>query len=364
MAKENKMERELLSRMISSYLRRFRKDRPFTLPHHLTGSKRILVVDSGETVDLLFAAPVVNWFHENHPEVKITLLVLQKDAEVAKSIMKVSGIITCDPKQLRLFKADYMALSRKLKKLEIDTVILTSRQMSLERHLLAFMTGAAARIGFAFPIAFPFVNCEVKISEEAYIGSGMPRILQSLGLGAGGFQGRTAIAQQDVQHARQLIHFRKPEKGVLTVGIDPGNGKTSHTVIPEIIAYLANNLAGRLRVKFLLLMNPWDQRLIERLKGELKGETIDLEPSNQAETLALLSNCDLFLSGNTDLFHFAAEFDVPVIGLFTKYDGRHWIPENRPNVRIFKGVKGEQLSLKTFFTDVEELLQMARNRQA
>lgn len=357
------MDRELLSRMISVYLRKFKKDRPFMLPYHLTGSRRILVVDSGETVDLLFAAPMVNWFHENHPEVRITLLVFKKDAEIAKSIMKISNVITYETKQMRLLKADYMALSRKLRKQEIDTVILTSRQMSIERHLLAFMTGAAARIGFAFPLAFPFVNCEIKISDEGYIGNGMARILQSLGLGVTDFDGRMSMSQSDVLHAKQLIHFRKPEKGVLTVGIDPGKGKTRHTVIPEIIAYLANNLAGRLRVKFLVLMNPWDDRLIERLKGELKGDTIDLEPSNQSETLALLSNCDLFLSGNTDLFHFAAELDVPVIGLFTKYDGKQWIPCNRPNVRIFKGVKGEQLSLKTFFTNVEELLNMKKNGQ-
>ncbi len=153
-----------------------------------------------------------------------------------------------------------------------------------------------------------------------------------------------------------MIHFRKPEKDYLTVGIDPGRGKTRHHVIPDIIAYLANNLAGRRKVKFLVLTHPWDERMIGSLVGSLKSEVIDLKPSKPSETISLLSQCDLFLSGNTNLFHFAAALDVPTIGLFTKYDDKKWIPDRAPRVRIFKGMLGEKLSLKSFFSNVEEVL--------
>ncbi|MBU8922506.1 MAG: hypothetical protein KOO63_11870 [Bacteroidales bacterium] len=356
MAETRKKDNEVMSKMVSAVLRRFRKDRTFSLPDNLTGAKRILIIDSGEAVDLLFVAPVINWFHENHRDVRISLLVIQEHSELAKSLMRFNTIITYNRKQLKLLKTDYMALSRKLRKQEIETVILTSRQMSLERHLLAFMTGAAARIGFAHPMAFPFINCEIKVSQNGYIGNGMIRILESLGLGVKGCRRNISIPQSDLAHARQLIHFRKPEKEILTVAIDPGKGKTRHSVIPETIAYLANNLAGRMKVKFLILMDPVDQKLSERLRRELKGEMIDLVPSSQAETLALLANCDLFLSGNTDLFHFASALGIPSIGLFTKHDGKQWMPDDVPNIRIFKGVKGEKLSLKTFFQNVDDVL--------
>ncbi len=73
----------------------------------------------------------------------------------------------------------------------------------------------------------------------------------------------------------------------------------------------------------------------------------------------MLSQCDIFLSGNTNLFHFASAMKIPTIGLFTKYDGKSWIPEKMPNVRIFKGTKGEKLSLKNFFGKVDEVLATA-----
>lgn len=356
MKKEKADKRDLLPRIVSIFLKRFRKDRPFVLPDDLTSAGRMLLIDSGDVTDLLFVVPVINWFHENCPEIKTTLLVEDKHADIARSMLRVNTLITYEKKQLKLMRADYMALARKLHKQWIDKVIVIGRQMSLERHLLAFLCGARTRIGFANPMAFPFINCEIRVSDEKYIGNGMYRILESLGLGIKDFNREVVLPSSDVGHARQLIHFRKPEKDLLTLGIDPGRGKTRHNVIPEIMIYLANNLAGRLKVKFLILTYPWDQKLFETYSSELKSEVIDLVPTNQAETLALLSNCDLFLSGNTDLFHFAAALHVPTIGIFTKYDEKKWIPEDYPNVRIFKGVKGEKLSLKNFFSKVEEVL--------
>ncbi|MCK4236224.1 MAG: hypothetical protein KAX38_03830, partial [Candidatus Krumholzibacteria bacterium] len=184
----------------------------------------------------------------------------------------------------------------------------------------------------------------------------MSGILKAVGLKADEDLKSISLSSREVIHARQLIHFRKPDKEFLTVGVDPSRGKTRHHIIPEIIAYLANNLASRRKVKFLILADPWDERLVRELSKELKSEVIDLVPANINEAVVLLSQCDLFLSSNTNLFHFAAALQVPTVGLFTKYDGKRWVPDDVPNVRIFKGTRGEKLSLKSFFTKVEEVL--------
>jgi ADP-heptose:LPS heptosyltransferase len=140
------------------------------------------------------------------------------------------------------------------------------------------------------------------------------------------------------------------------VGIDPSRGKTGHVVIPEIFSYLANNLASRRKVKFLVLLHPWSGKLMREFSVHLKSEALDLAPSNVKESISLLSQCDLFIAGNTDLFHYAAALNVPTIGLFTKYDGKKWIPEASERVRIFKGTRGKKLSLSTFFNKVDEVL--------
>jgi len=353
---EDEQRGTLLPRAVSFFLKRMGKSHPFVLPKDLVDSRELLLIDSGDPTDLLFSSKLVNYFHRNHPQTSMTLLVHAPDAEIAKSVMDIKRIITYERKQMHLYNADYMTLLKNLKKRMVDAAILLGKGFSMERYLIAFASGAAIRIGFENPLAFPFLNCEIRLTEETYEGNRMTKVLGSIGLRPDDSWGSISLSQKELNHAKQMIHFRKPEKDYLTVGIDPGRGKTRHHVIPEIIAYLANNLAGRRKVKFLVLTHPWDDRTVESFTGTLKGDVIDLKPAKANETIALLSQCDLFLSGNTNLFHFAAALDVPTIGLFTKYDDRKWIPDDAPRVRIFKGMLGEKLSLKSFFSNVEEVL--------
>ena len=354
--RENDGRGTLLPKALSFFVKRLGKSHPFVLPADLVNSKEMLLIDSGDVTDLLFTSQLVDYFQRNHPQVSITLLVHAPDAEIAKSVMRVKRMITYQSKQMRLYNADYMALLKSLKRRMVDSAILLGNGFSLERYMIAFASGAAIRIGFENPLAFPFLNCEIRLTEETYEGNKMSKILSSIGLRADFSRNTITLPEKERKHAKQLIHFRKPGKDYLTVGVDPGRGKTKHHIIPEILAYLANNLASRRKVKFLVLTHPWEERLIESFVGSLKGEMIDLKPSKANETVAFLSQCDLFLSGNTNLFHFAAALDVPTIGLFTKYDEERWVPDQAPHVRIFKGMLGEKLSLKSFFSNVEEVL--------
>jgi ADP-heptose:LPS heptosyltransferase len=353
---ENEQRGTLLPRAFSFFLKRMGKSHPFVLPGDLVNSRELLLIDSGDPTDLLFSSRLVNYFSRNHPQTSITLLVHAQDAEIAKCVMDIKRMITYDRKQMHMYNADYMTLLKSLKKRMVDAVILLGKGFSLERYLIAFASGATIRIGFENPLAFPFLNCEIRLTEDTYEGNKMTKVLGSIGLRMDDSCGSISLSQKEMNHAKQMIHFRKPEKDYLTVGIDPGRGKTKHHVIPEIIAYLANNLAGRRKVKFLVLTHPWDDRMLESFTGTLKSDVIDLKPAKANETIALLSQCDLFLSGNTNLFHFAAALDVPTIGLFTKYDDQKWVPDEAPRVRIFKGMLGEKLSLKSFFSNVEEVL--------
>jgi heptosyltransferase-2 len=349
--------RGIAARVVSRFVKSMGKTRSFELPGGITNAKSLLFIDSGDVVDLLFAAPVVNCLAARFPHIRTTILVRAADSELIKGLMRVNAIVSYEPRQLKFHSADYFSLARKLRGKRIDAVMLLDRRFSIERHLLAFATGAPVRIGFAHPLAFPYVNCEIRVADGGYEGKKLPRILQALGLGLEQGWDNVALVPREVQHARQLKHFWKPERDLLMVGLDPSSGKTRHHVIPEIVAYLANNLASRRRAKFVLFANPWDEKLVHALSQDLRGEILDLRPSNLTETVALLSQCDLFIAGNTNLFHFAAALGVPTIGLFTKYDRHGWMPEGAPRVRILQGVRGEKLSLKEFFQNVEEVLE-------
>ena len=348
--------RGVLPRFLSFVVKRSGKVKPFKVPDDIIEAKTILFIDSGDLTDILFYTPLVNYFHKRFPSIKSVMLTEESHIAVVKGLMKVNVIISYRSDQLKIYKADYFALMNKVKEKNADAAILFQDGFSLERHLLASSSGARIRVGVSNPLSFPFINFEIRLSSNGYEGKKSEKVLNALGLKKEDMWSPPSLSPQDLNHARQLLHFRKPEKQVLTVGLDPGRSKTKHNIIPDVIAYLSNNLAGRRKVKFIVLTFPRLERLLNELLSKLKGEVIDLVPENLMETIAFISQCDLFISGNTDLFHYAAMLGTPTIGLFTRYDDARWIPEEMGNVRIIKGSKGEKLSLKDFFIKVEEVL--------
>jgi ADP-heptose:LPS heptosyltransferase len=144
----------------------------------------------------------------------------------------------------------------------------------------------------------------------------------------------------------------------MLLAVDPGLGKGNHRLVDESFAFLANSFVRRYPAKILVLTNNLERKGIDHFKSFIKSDLLDLEPKNIREGLALLSCVDLFLSGNTDFFHFAVNSRVPTIGLFTRHDASNWYPKRASWVQILQGVKGQTLSLDEFFLKIDTLFHL------
>ena len=71
------------------------------------------------------------------------------------------------------------------------------------------------------------------------------------------------------------------------------------------------------------------------------------------DMLVLLTQCDLFLAGNTDLFHFAVAQGVPTVGLFTEAERAYYRPGARSRVRVIEIERGEKVDIETLMEAVE-----------
>ncbi|MFO7914261.1 MAG: glycosyltransferase family 9 protein [Candidatus Krumholzibacteriales bacterium] len=353
---KSKKEPSIIPQAISLLAGKFKRNRSFHLPGDVINSAKILFIGSDDILELLFIYPVVEYFRKNYPDIKKTILVDRSLAEAAAKLLPVESVITYRADQMRLYKKGFIKLLKALKKEYFETCILLGREASMHNYILAFLSGAVTRIGFGATLSFPYINCEIVLSGgERYIGKRYSGIINSIGLkGGSGFE-RLSLKEKDLHRAEQLIHFRKPRADVMTIGVDPGHGREKRYVIPEILAFLVNNLAARMKSKVLILTEPWEARLVREFSSEIKCDRFDLEPENSYQAINLLACCDLFISANTTLFHFASALGVPTIGLFTEGESVRWVPD-RNNVRIFRGRKGEKLSLKEFFGIVEDVL--------
>lgn len=346
---------------LAPLLERMTRAEAFSLPRDINDRSRVLVIDSGDLTEILFFAPVLKYLKNKYPGMRVSYLVREGNSELVRTMAQINEMITYEPSHLSFSSTTYFALLKRLRSRDFNIVFVLGTEFNLPRAVLAMVTQAAIRIGFSDERAFPFVNCEVRLGDGIrYEGTKVQSFLTALGMH--GWEGLPAwsLSEQDTRWAKQMVHFHKPEKDVKLVVVDPGIGKGRHRLVGNSFAYLVNRLGRRMPCKILVVSNNLDKKRLEQFNGSLDGDLLGMEPKNVKESLALLSRADLFVSGNTDYFHFAVGMRIPTIGLFTRLDEQNWFPKGTPWVQIMQGVKGQQLSLDEFNSKIDTLLHLAR----
>jgi ADP-heptose:LPS heptosyltransferase len=162
--------------------------------------------------------------------------------------------------------------------------------------------------------------------------------------------------QDEIRAAEQFIHFRKPVKEQILIGVDSATGLSDSRLVQSHLAHIVSHLAGTLRAKVMLFSLDGPGELESSFAAKLGGNVLDTPELGLRETLALLSQCSLFVAGNTELFHASVVFGVPTLGLFTDADKLDWEPRERDCVAVLRGKPGEKISLSDLESSVKRIL--------
>jgi ADP-heptose:LPS heptosyltransferase len=353
-------KKEVLAGFLAPILGRLVRSKFFSIPGDIGNESRVLVIDSGCLTELLFFSPVIKRLKSVYPGMRITFLVREGNSELIRTMPQISEMITYEPAHLAFTSTTYLSLLKRVRSRDFNVAFLLGREFSFPRSLLALFSRARIRIGFSQEITFPFINCELRHGDNGgYRAVRSANYLSALGLGRDELLSQFELPEADIRWAKQMIHFRKPNKAFKLLAVDPGIGKGRHRLVDESFSYLVNNFCARFPSKVLIMSNSLDNKQEERFRSMLTGEVLDLEPKNIKEGLALLSRSDMLLSGNTDYFHFAVNMKIPAIGLFTRHDDPSWLPKGTPWVQVIQGIKGQELSLDEFFSKIDTLFHLS-----
>lgn len=345
--------------LITPLLGRMVREQVFSLPGDIGNESRILIVDSGDLTELLFFAPVINHLKSMYPGMRVTVLVREGNGELIRTMDQINEMISYEREHLTLYSTTYYSLLKRLKAREFNVVFLLNREFSFARSLIAIVTKANLRVGFAQEFTYPFVNCEIRRSTGSeYESERAIGYLSALGFHADRSLEGWRLPAADERWAARLIHFRKPDSKEMLIAVDPGVGKGSHRLAERTLAQIVDQIASRYPSKVLVVSNNLDAKGLERFKSLIKTDQVDLTPKNVKEALALLSQADLLLSGNTDLFHFSVGMKRPSIGFFTGHDTPNWLPKHTPWVQIIQGIKGQKMSLEEVCSKIDTLLHL------
>jgi ADP-heptose:LPS heptosyltransferase len=319
----------------------------FRVPGAITADSRILAVAAPCLADLVFHAPLLGAIRRRWPEAPIDVLVPEDLATLVVPSGLAREVIVYAPKQLAAWRPAYASLLRELGKTGYDVALM----MSLSPHPLleaaALASGAVLRAGCGHRDAYPQLNLELRPAEpvRGYYGD-LPRHLAPyLGIEAEEIVPGWPIAPERLRQAAQLVHFHKPNKDELLVGVDPAVGKSGHGLAVESLQALVRAVTGQIQCCLLPLSGPGDPERVQRFESALSGVPPGLARDTVLDTILLLCQCDLFLAGNTDLFHVAVAHGVPTIGLFSPEDDERWRPGDQTSARVLTVNFGEKMDV-------------------
>jgi ADP-heptose:LPS heptosyltransferase len=352
------MSKALLKRLLGRGAEREASGPSFHLPGALAPGTRVLLVDSGDLTDLLFAMPFVQRLPELYPDATVGLLCGERCSELALSSSSFAELIVHDEEALEPGAAPTQELEALLAKGEWDLAILLGTEADPRRERLAAASGASLRVGPGHDNAYPHVNFELRPMRTDLHPSFRTRTwARLLGVNLDDTPLGWSLDPGAERQMAQLIHFNKPRKDQLLVGVDPGVGKAGTVLAPENIAFLINHVASHIRCKTITLSSDVGDERTQQLGALLRSEQLDLQRPTLKERALLLSQCDLFFCGNTDLFHLAIALSIPTVGIFTDADDDRWIPPSGGSFEILRSVEGERLSLSELMERVDRLLE-------
>jgi ADP-heptose:LPS heptosyltransferase len=345
-------------RLITSLMRPFfqkGKTGTFSLPGAFKESSRVLCIDSGDLSELVFHIPLVKAIRKNHPTVKIDFLIPEKhEALVVPSGLAKQCVIYKDG-QLSPWRPAFGSLLRQLSKGQYDVAIVMSQKPTPRLELAALASGASLRLGPSHADSWPAINFEIRPPQSStqYFGDRILAAGPFLGLPARDMNPRWPLPMELVRQSAQQVHFHKPNPDQMLIGVEPGVSKTGHRLAPENLHFLVRQLSSQLVCRVLPLGQPSEADLIKSFETKLTDVPLGLPRKTLLDMILLLSQCDLFLAGNSDFFHFAVALGLPTVGLFSLGDAECWEPRDRKRVRVLRLDKSGKVDLESLMVAVE-----------
>ena len=319
----------------------------------MAGQPRILVVKLSAIGDCLHATPAVRALRQSMPEAHIGWAVHQHCSSVINNNEDISKIHRWDRKRML---EEFFTLRKSLRRENYSIAI--DLQGLFKSGLITKISGAKRRIGRAEAREFAGTFYTEKAPSQA----GKHIIDQYLGIvERAGAKWESVpnmvfpVTTRDQAYARVLL-TEPPldEANRPIVVLNPSAGKVNKQWPPEAFARLADSLIAELDALCLVTGAPNDGPLGEAIVAAARRSPNlhNIVGRTSLHQLAgLLSQCNLFVGGDTGPMHIAQAVGCPVLALFGPTDPKRNGPREPQHRVIYKDDPEKEVSMHKITAD-------------
>lgn len=279
---------------------------------------KILIIRNDKLGDFMLAWPAFSLLKKHYPNCKITALVPEYTAPMAKQCEWIDTVLI-DTKQ-KSFIGDVFNLSGKIKEHHFDASI--SLYSELRTSSALWLAGVKTRIGPATKLAQIFLNKKLRQKRslsskpEYEYNLDLIRYYMRLNGKTSNISPAPPYLKFDNSETEALKHkylklYNIPDSAKIII-IHPGTGGSAINLSLEQYAQLAQTISKRIDAFFIITSGPNEFRITQQLSTLLQ----EVKHCTHQSTEGIIGFCkfiglsDLFISGSTGPLHIAGALNV------------------------------------------------------
>lgn len=285
-----------------------------------TQPEKILIRSTNWIGDAIMTTPAVRTVRENFPHAAISLLTYPWVADVFAASPHIDEIILYHKAGKHKGPGGLWRLAEELAALQFDMAILL--QNAFEAALIARLAGIPVRAGYKRDGRSLLLTHGVKIDRDLkrrhqvfyYQG-----LMAALGLSCGSDELFLPLADSVTGWARQFVGRLG---GGPVIGINPGAAYGPAKRWPaERYGELAALLHEKFGARMVVFGTESDTQTAAAIKGFAPDHVVDLAGKTKlAEAMALIGQCDVFVTNDSGLMHVGAALKTPLVAIFGSTD--------------------------------------------
>lgn len=311
------LRRTLLSILGLFFVKRLQD---FGLEH---GVNKILFIRIDRIGDLVLSTPALRALKHAIPTSDLTVLASLSNQPILINNPYVDRVIVYNQRQGLKNKIRIM---KRLRKYKFDLAIDPYPDYELRTALIALLSGAKRRIGYALygREAFFNLNGPTLVKDKHLVDLTLD-IVEALGVTAKDKTPEIFLSDDEKKWARNWLK----EKGVWgkpIVGIHPGGYYESQRWLPERFAELVNQLQKDKELYLIIFCGPGEEVLAKKISSMVNQEVLTHVEDDIRRFAVLLSYCSVFICNNSGPLHIAVALRIPTISIMGPTIKDRWMP--------------------------------------
>jgi lipopolysaccharide heptosyltransferase I len=302
-------------------------------PRRLEDHDRVLLIRLGAVGDVLRTLPALHLIRSTFPGVHLSWLVEDLSRDLLAGHPEIDEVLSFPRTELRLAMMRPHRLRRSIAALTSDLrrrrfSVALDFQGSLKSALLAWLSGAPRRVGFApghcRELSFLFTNDWVR-PQVRRLNRVERNLLLAEAVGARGDAIEVILPErpEEGRAAAEIVRAVNPTGSPLVV-LSPGTSRRQRYKRwpAEHFSRLAALLASSPGVVPLVAWGPGEEALASEIVSASGGRAVKAPPTSLRLLAAVLRRSSLFVGADSGPMHLAWGVGCPVLALFGPTDPR------------------------------------------